>query len=368
MNLKRLLIAGAAIVAALCSPASAQLCGGSPNDCCVEGTGWGCSDADCCSLVCALDPFCCEFSWDQVCAYRATLWCTLCGGSQSCGVAVNDCCTASSNPYCADEECCTVVCGVDPFCCSAEWDLSCVGVASLSCPSCGGTPSCGFSINDCCEMSPTFTPFCSDADCCALVCEVDAYCCEESWDLYCSKLAGASCASCLACGNGFNFCCAAQETPYCADGECCSLVCAVDPFCCETKWDASCAQQALTWCPGCGGSIGCGSSPNDCCAASESGLPFCSDQDCCAAVCQLDFACCEVAWDTACAESATIACAACAPRCLGDLNGDGRVDGGDLGILLANWGGAGDGDLDGSGGVDGADLGQLLAAWGLCPA
>ena len=45
-----------------------------------------------------------------------------------------------------------------------------------------------------------------------------------------------------------------------------------------------------------------------------------------------------------------------------DLNGDGAVDGADLGLLLAAWGQPG-GDLDGSGTTDGADLGLLLAAW-----
>ena len=47
-----------------------------------------------------------------------------------------------------------------------------------------------------------------------------------------------------------------------------------------------------------------------------------------------------------------------------DLNGDGRVDGADLGIMLAYWGSTGtDGDLDGDGDVDGGDLGLLLVAW-----
>jgi len=48
----------------------------------------------------------------------------------------------------------------------------------------------------------------------------------------------------------------------------------------------------------------------------------------------------------------------------GDLNGDGTVDGADLGILLNAWGHSGPGDLDGNGVVDGADLGLLLNAWG----
>ncbi|MFO0961941.1 MAG: alpha-amylase family glycosyl hydrolase [Phycisphaerales bacterium] len=47
-----------------------------------------------------------------------------------------------------------------------------------------------------------------------------------------------------------------------------------------------------------------------------------------------------------------------------DLNGDGSVNGADLGLLLAAWGGSGAADFDGNGLVDGADLGRLLSAWG----
>ncbi|MFM9169729.1 MAG: hypothetical protein ACKOTD_06295, partial [Phycisphaerales bacterium] len=48
-----------------------------------------------------------------------------------------------------------------------------------------------------------------------------------------------------------------------------------------------------------------------------------------------------------------------------DVDCSGRVDGADLGQLLAQWGpGHGTGDLDGSGTVDGVDLGRLLGAWG----
>jgi len=48
----------------------------------------------------------------------------------------------------------------------------------------------------------------------------------------------------------------------------------------------------------------------------------------------------------------------------GDINGDGVVDGADLGALLVSWGQAGGpADLNGDGIVDGADLGILLTAW-----
>jgi len=52
--------------------------------------------------------------------------------------------------------------------------------------------------------------------------------------------------------------------------------------------------------------------------------------------------------------------------CVGDLNGDGVVDGADLGSLLGGWGQDGAGDLNGDGVIDGADLGILLGAWGSC--
>jgi len=47
-----------------------------------------------------------------------------------------------------------------------------------------------------------------------------------------------------------------------------------------------------------------------------------------------------------------------------DLNGDGVVNGVDLGILLIGWGGDGAADLNGDGLVNGSDLAQLLEAWG----
>ena len=53
--------------------------------------------------------------------------------------------------------------------------------------------------------------------------------------------------------------------------------------------------------------------------------------------------------------------------CIPDLNGDGRVDGSDIGLLFAAWGVCPDADcpadFTGDGLVDSEDLGVLLAAW-----
>jgi len=55
--------------------------------------------------------------------------------------------------------------------------------------------------------------------------------------------------------------------------------------------------------------------------------------------------------------------ATCPPARPADINGDGIVDGADLGALLASWGTPVN-DLNGDGTVNGADLGILLSDWG----
>lgn len=56
-----------------------------------------------------------------------------------------------------------------------------------------------------------------------------------------------------------------------------------------------------------------------------------------------------------------------AADCPGDFNGDGVIDGADMGLMLGAWGDADPKlDLDGSGAVDGGDLGMLLGFWGPC--
>jgi hypothetical protein len=52
--------------------------------------------------------------------------------------------------------------------------------------------------------------------------------------------------------------------------------------------------------------------------------------------------------------------------CIGDLNGDRKVDGADVGLLLGAWG-TSQYDRDGDGVVNGQDLGLLLGSWGACP-
>ncbi|MDZ4831101.1 MAG: FG-GAP-like repeat-containing protein [Phycisphaerae bacterium] len=56
----------------------------------------------------------------------------------------------------------------------------------------------------------------------------------------------------------------------------------------------------------------------------------------------------------------------CAQSCLGDINGDGKVDAADLAVLLGQWGQNGSADLNNDNIVNGADLASMLGAWGNC--
>ena len=61
--------------------------------------------------------------------------------------------------------------------------------------------------------------------------------------------------------------------------------------------------------------------------------------------------------------SSTLAATGTRAPVTGDLNGDGVVNGADLGLLLSGWGQPGIADLNGDGTVNGADLGLLLSNW-----
>ena len=64
----------------------------------------------------------------------------------------------------------------------------------------------------------------------------------------------------------------------------------------------------------------------------------------------------------------------CVSQCFADIDNNGIIDSGDLGLLIEAWGPCGGGkkgglccaDLDGNGLVDSGDLGLLIGAWGSC--
>jgi hypothetical protein len=69
---------------------------------------------------------------------------------------------------------------------------------------------------------------CADPDCLHFNgCDEDSYCCGDP-----------------AAGD----CCEANGTPSCSDGDCCSVVCSLDPLCCDVEWDDFCVGLAKSWC------------------------------------------------------------------------------------------------------------------------
>jgi hypothetical protein len=326
-----------------CNCAGGGNCPGAGGDCCTADGTPGCDDVDCCDAVCGVDPFCCDTAWDSICSGEACdLFagvCDCCGGGGG-----SNCCVPNGGLGCDDPECEAIVCGLDPFCCDTAWDSICADEAAQFCGDLcggGGNPACGPGAGDCCIADGT--PGCDDVDCCEAICAADPFCCDTSWDSICSGAAQANplcdqgaCAGGDCCGDpGAGSCCVADGTPCCDDVDCCNIVCGVDPFCCDTSWDSICAGEAADLCGDlCAGACGpgvpfaCGPGAGDCFVAD--GTPGCDDCDCCAIVCGIDPFCCDTAWDEICAGEASSFCGeACVLDCPPGSNNENEPCGAD---------------------------------------
>ena len=220
-------------------------CSGEPTDACGAGNSTCyntslpaaafCSDESCCTIVCAMDPFCCALEWDAACVEKALETCARCGEANSGNPY-----QANGTPGCSDFECCEAVCAIDAFCCSTEWDTFCAEKAITNCTNCGddeaGSP---YQQHDAGS---------DDRSCCDQVCSTDSFCCDIAWDAACVTTAVRLCAGCgdEEAGSPFLF----NGTPGSDDAECCVAVCSNDPYCCEIEWDNSCAFIAVTRCYG----------------------------------------------------------------------------------------------------------------------
>jgi hypothetical protein len=59
-----------------CPSLMTQGCGTAlAGDCCSENSTAGCLDVGCCDIVCDMDPYCCDFRWDAICASEADATC-----------------------------------------------------------------------------------------------------------------------------------------------------------------------------------------------------------------------------------------------------------------------------------------------------
>ena len=102
-----------------------------PQDCCFPHPTPGCEDQSCESAVCAVDGFCCNPFWDELCAIGAAELCPECFGL--------DCCfnhLFAPAAGCTDSDCESIVCDARPACCTDFWDQFCVALADLFCEQC----------------------------------------------------------------------------------------------------------------------------------------------------------------------------------------------------------------------------------------
>lgn len=202
-------------------------------------------------------------------------WCTSHGAKRS-GNSILDAC----------------VCGIDPTCCTDNWDWDCVNHAVDSCGAdcsdltllaadggldlmCGqaeedtllgdedsgpfayemmsGGPDLDFcrgvwpaelTGGNCC--SATSTPGCPvNSAIESAVCSADPYCCSTAWDNLCvgqvESVAGGSCGQ-----PGVAPCCEASSVPGCEEPSIEGPVCDADPWCCDNAWDSLCVGQVET--------------------------------------------------------------------------------------------------------------------------
>ena len=87
---------------------------------------------------------------------------------------------------CADQ-CVTDVCAVDSFCCSTNWDSACVTKVYSVCGSKRCAASAGSCAHPLCTNGAALTAGCdvTYGDCVTQICNVDGYCCNNSWDSSC---------------------------------------------------------------------------------------------------------------------------------------------------------------------------------------
>ncbi len=253
-------------------------CGACPAaaSCCIPHDGTGCKDGAVQSCVCAMDPYCCNNNWDSICA----------GEADECGSCTGDCCAANGTPGCDTESCEVSVCDIDPYCCDTKWDSLCADEAVDLC-GCQAGPVCG---DGSCNGTETCSSCPGD---CGNCCGNGA--CDNGED--CNTCAQ----DCGACGSN---CCQSGHGAGCDDGTCQAIVCAVDPFCCDTNWDGICVSEAEDMCPVCGGSIPGG---NCCTTGHGAGCNVVAIQSC---VCAIDPLCCDVNWDGICVNEAQADCGA----------------------------------------------------------
>ncbi|MBX7077922.1 MAG: hypothetical protein K1X88_01970 [Nannocystaceae bacterium] len=161
-----------------------------------------------------------------------------------------DCCTVAAALGCVDADIEACVCAADPYCCTDGWDELCVDhVATLSCGSCAGASADARTIEGCCAAHDT--PACADDVVAQCVCASEPFCCAVAWDELCvDAIATLGCGECNPRPVADPTCCTPANEPGCIDPDIAACVCAIDAYCCDTQWDELCVDELASY--GCG--------------------------------------------------------------------------------------------------------------------
>ncbi|MFO0631369.1 MAG: MopE-related protein [Nannocystaceae bacterium] len=117
-------------------------------------------------------------------------------------------------------------------------DEDCDGTADDGC-------GCAHSL---CVNSTALANGCSS--CVSEVCAVDPFCCASGWDAICINEVATICAdwSCTTCTHSPCLQGGALVSTCDTGPNCVSTICASDPFCCSTSWDALCVGEVASLC------------------------------------------------------------------------------------------------------------------------
>ncbi|MCP4873808.1 MAG: hypothetical protein GY898_34400 [Proteobacteria bacterium] len=191
-------------------------------DCCSDNGSPGCENElgeDC---VCAIDPYCCNVEWDGICADEFE---NQCGGTCD-GPGTEICDDGIDNDGDGFADCDDADCGLFPDCVTPGNEFDCDntvdddgdGLVDCADPDCATDPVCLPGNEDCTNGLDDDGDGLVDCD--------DGDCTFES-----------------VCDAGDGDCCVSNGSPGCDDEAGEDLVCDLDPFCCNVTWDFICADE-----------------------------------------------------------------------------------------------------------------------------
>jgi len=195
------------------------------------------------------------------------------------------------------DPCATTVCNGDPFCCTDNWDGTCVSEAIMKC----GTTCCGDGLcigGNTCAACPQD---CGDCGCAHSVCEEGEALSKTGCHALCPEEVCATTPSCCG-GYGWEKPCIDKAAMLCGKNPdpCVEQVCKSDPSCCTIGWTAACVQAAKTKC-----AAAC-SCAHPICAMGAALAVTCDP--CVATLCKVDGVCCAMTWDQYCIDEVATIC------------------------------------------------------------